>query len=124
MWSPIPVTAPAGYFAGGSTDPQYVDPYGQLDVNASYAITKNVAVFFEGINVLGENRSGHLRSDQAINFVQKEDARYSLGARFSPSWMEHQMFHAGNLQEIEEILGRTVIVKSDYQLHQEKFDLA
>jgi Xaa-Pro dipeptidase len=25
---------------------------------------------------------------------------YSLGARFSPSWMEHQMFHAGNQQEI------------------------
>ena len=28
------------------------------------------------------------------------------------------------LQEIEEILGRTLIVKSDAQLHQEKFDLA
>jgi ribonuclease G len=28
------------------------------------------------------------------------------------------------LQEIEEVLGRTVIVKSDPQLHQEKFDLA
>jgi ribonuclease G len=28
------------------------------------------------------------------------------------------------LQELEEILGRTVIVKSDSQLHQEKFDLA
>ncbi len=26
---------------------------------------------------------------------------YSLGARFSPSWMEHQMFHAGNPQAIE-----------------------
>lgn len=25
---------------------------------------------------------------------------YSLGARFSPSWMEHQMFHAGNEQDI------------------------
>lgn len=25
---------------------------------------------------------------------------YSLGARFSPSWMEHQMFHVGNPQEI------------------------
>ncbi len=25
---------------------------------------------------------------------------YSLGARFSPSWMEHQMFHAGNPQDI------------------------
>ena len=28
------------------------------------------------------------------------------------------------LQELEEILGRTVFVKSDNQLHQEKFDLA
>jgi ribonuclease G len=27
------------------------------------------------------------------------------------------------LQEMEEVLGRTVIVKSDQQLHQEKFDL-
>lgn len=26
---------------------------------------------------------------------------YSLGARFSPSWMEHQMFHVGNPQEIQ-----------------------
>ncbi|HVK91039.1 MAG TPA: Xaa-Pro peptidase family protein [Mycoplana sp.] len=26
---------------------------------------------------------------------------YSLGARFSPSWMEHQMFHLGNPQEIQ-----------------------
>ena len=26
---------------------------------------------------------------------------YSLGARFAPSWMEQQMFHAGNPQEIE-----------------------
>ena len=26
---------------------------------------------------------------------------YSLGARFSPSWMEHQMFHAGNVEEIK-----------------------
>lgn len=26
---------------------------------------------------------------------------YSLGARFSPSWMEQEMFHAGNVQAIE-----------------------
>ncbi|MDX3926873.1 MAG: Xaa-Pro peptidase family protein [Shinella sp.] len=26
---------------------------------------------------------------------------YSVGARFSPSWMEHQMFHVGNPQEIQ-----------------------
>ena len=28
------------------------------------------------------------------------------------------------LQEIEQILGRNVMVKSDIQMHQEKFDLA
>jgi ribonuclease G len=32
--------------------------------------------------------------------------------------------HNTYLQELEEILGRTVIVKSDPLLHQEKFDLA
>jgi ribonuclease G len=32
--------------------------------------------------------------------------------------------HNSFLQELEEILGRTVIVKSDPLLHQEKFDLA
>ena len=32
--------------------------------------------------------------------------------------------HNNYLQELEEILGRTVIVKGDSQLHQEKFDLA
>ncbi|MDL2405106.1 Xaa-Pro peptidase family protein [Rhizobium calliandrae] len=41
---------------------------------------------------------------------------YSLGARFSPSWMEHQMFHAGNLQEIEENMSlfvHMIIMDSD-----------
>lgn len=33
---------------------------------------------------------------------------YSLGARFSPSWMEHQMFHVGNPQEI--LPGMTLFV--------------
>ncbi len=33
---------------------------------------------------------------------------YSLGARFSPSWMESQMFHAGNPQEI--LPGMTLFV--------------
>lgn len=73
----------AGYYTGGSTDPGYVNSYGQLDISGSYAITKSIAVFFEGINVNGENRSGHLRSNQAVNFVQKQGARYSVGARFT-----------------------------------------
>ncbi|MDE1991920.1 MAG: aminopeptidase P family protein [Rhizobiaceae bacterium] len=41
---------------------------------------------------------------------------YSLGARFSPSWMEHQMFHVGNPQEIEEgmsLFVHMIIMDSD-----------
>jgi Xaa-Pro dipeptidase len=33
---------------------------------------------------------------------------YSVGARFSPSWMEHQMFHAGNAEPI--LPGMTLFV--------------
>jgi hypothetical protein len=40
-------------------------------------------VFVEGINVLGEDRSGHRRSDHNITFVAKQDARYSAGVRFA-----------------------------------------
>ncbi|MEZ2219845.1 M24 family metallopeptidase [Rhizobium sp. RCC_161_2] len=41
---------------------------------------------------------------------------YSLGARFSPSWMEHEMFVAGNPQEIEEgmsLFVHMIIMDSD-----------
>ncbi|MBB4616118.1 TonB-dependent receptor [Sphingomonas abaci] len=72
-----------GYLAGAGTNPVYVNTYGQLDGTASYAITPNVTIFAEGINILGENRGGHLRSNRNINFVTKQDARYSAGVRFT-----------------------------------------
>ncbi|RSU45789.1 TonB-dependent receptor [Sphingomonas sp. S-NIH.Pt15_0812] len=72
-----------GYLAGAGTNPVYVNTYGQLDGTASYAITPHVTIFAEGINILGENRGGHLRSDRNINFVTKQDARYSAGVRFT-----------------------------------------
>ena len=72
-----------GFLSASGVNPTYTDPYGQVDLSASYAVTKNVAVFFEGININGENRSQHLRSDRNINFVQKLDARYSAGLRFA-----------------------------------------
>ncbi|MBT9372497.1 Xaa-Pro peptidase family protein [Rhizobium sp. CSW-27] len=56
-------------------------------------------------------RPGHTFGDVFDTHARIIDARgltrhrlnacgYSLGARFSPSWMEHQMFHLGNPQEI------------------------
>ena len=41
---------------------------------------------------------------------------YSVGARFAPSWMEHQMFHSGNPQEIEpnmSVFVHTILLDSD-----------
>ncbi|HBF30766.1 Xaa-Pro peptidase family protein [Rhizobium sp.] len=56
-------------------------------------------------------RPGHTFGDVFEAHARVLDARgltrhrlnacgYSLGARFSPSWMEHQMFHVGNPQPI------------------------
>jgi TonB-dependent receptor len=72
-----------GYLSAAGVNPFYIDTYGQLDVSASYAITKNISVFVEGINVNSEDRSGHARSDHNVAFVTKQDPRYSAGARIA-----------------------------------------
>ncbi|KQO08922.1 TonB-dependent receptor [Sphingomonas sp. Leaf242] len=72
-----------GYLAGAGVNPTYINTYGQFDVSASYAITKNIGIFVEGINVNSEDRGGHLRSDNNITFVTKQDPRYSAGARIT-----------------------------------------
>ena len=72
-----------GFLSGTGVNPTYTNAYGQVDLSASYAITKNINIFFEGINLNGENRSTHLRSDRNIAQVQKQDARYSAGARLT-----------------------------------------
>ena len=41
---------------------------------------------------------------------------YSLGARFAPTWVEHQMFHTGNTQQIEPgmtLFVHTMVMDSD-----------
>ena len=64
-------------------NPVYFNTYGQLDGSSSYTFMKNVTLFVEGINILGEDRGGHLRSDRNITFATKQDARYSAGVRFA-----------------------------------------
>jgi len=70
------------------------------------------AACFETITAIEEVlRPGHTFGDVFDTHARIMDERglsrhrlnacgYSLGARFSPSWMEHQMFHLGNPQEI------------------------
>ncbi|RYY25473.1 MAG: TonB-dependent receptor [Sphingomonadales bacterium] len=63
-------------------NPFYVEEYWQIDASASYEFTPGLTVFVEGINLTGEGRRGHLRSDRNANFASPGFARYAAGVRF------------------------------------------
>lgn len=65
------------------------------------AIREVEAVLRPG-NTFGDVFDTHARimDERGLTRHRLNACGYSLGARFSPSWMEHQMFHAGNPQEI------------------------
>jgi len=73
----------AGFYTGGSSDPGYINSYGQYDVSASYEIRKGITIFGEGINITNADRRGHQRNQQVVTFSQPGYARYAAGARFT-----------------------------------------
>lgn len=62
-------------------EPEFVDTYGQWDVSASYDINENFTVFFEGINVTGEETIKHGRFANQLTLIQDSGARYAVGVR-------------------------------------------
>ncbi|UUY00372.1 TonB-dependent receptor [Sphingomonas sp. J315] len=71
------------FLAGTGANPFYVQDYGQIDASASYEVTKGLTVFGEVINLTGESRRGHRRSDRNVFFASPGFARYAAGVRFS-----------------------------------------
>ncbi|MFL9839496.1 TonB-dependent receptor [Sphingomonas sp. ST-64] len=71
------------FLAGTGANPFYVEAYGQVDASASYEFTKGLTVFGEVINLTGEDRRGHRRSDRNVYFASPGFARYAAGVRFS-----------------------------------------
>lgn len=71
------------FYNGGAFDPLYVEAYGQVDASASYEFTNGLAVFVETINLTGEGRRGHRRSENFVTFAQPGYARYSGGVRLT-----------------------------------------
>ncbi|PSJ40940.1 TonB-dependent receptor [Allosphingosinicella deserti] len=71
------------FYAGGAFDPTYVEAYGQVDASASYEFIPGLTAFVEAINLTGERRRGHRRSDNFVTFSQPGYARYSAGLRFT-----------------------------------------
>ena len=68
---------------GQGLRPETVDDYSQLDFNASYALTPNLTIYFEGVNIMGEPR--FVYSDYKNRFIEYEQtgARYFMGFRLA-----------------------------------------
>ena len=71
------------FLAGSGPNPFYVEAYGQFDASASLEFGGGLAGFVEVINLTGESRRGHRRSDNNVFFASPGDPRYSAGLRFT-----------------------------------------
>lgn len=68
---------------GSSRNPVYVDEYSQWDLNASYDVNDHFNVFFEGLNLTGENIRWYQRSKRMTRYVEELGPRYQLGMRYT-----------------------------------------
>jgi TonB-dependent receptor len=69
-------------FDGAGPNPNYVEAYGQLDVNIGYAISDKLSIQFEAINVTDETTRVHGRTKNQALFVTQGGPRYMIGARY------------------------------------------
>ncbi len=67
---------------GGSRNPVFVAPFGQLDLNVSYQVTRDIAISFEGINLNKESLRTYARDTHELWYAQELDTRYLFGVRY------------------------------------------
>jgi TonB-dependent receptor len=73
----------SGRFDGtGLANPNYTEPYGQIDINASYNFNDNLTLMAEVINLTDEIQRIHGRTQDEVLFVTQTGPRYMLGARY------------------------------------------
>jgi TonB-dependent receptor len=73
-----------GRFDGtGLPNPVYTEPYGQLDLVASFDATDNLTFQIEAINLTDEIQRLHGRNDNQALFVTQTGPRYMIGARYN-----------------------------------------
>ncbi len=71
------------FLGGTGPNPFYVEDYWQIDASASFELREGLSVFGEVINLTGESRRGHRRSDNEAFFASPGYARYAAGVRFT-----------------------------------------
>jgi TonB-dependent receptor len=72
----------ASTFDAAGPNPQYVEPYGQLDVSVGYNLTPKLSLQFEAINLTNETTRSHGRAKEMAEYVTQTGARYMVGARY------------------------------------------
>ncbi len=63
-------------------NPQYVEPYGQLDLSIGYNVTKNLSLSLEAINLNDETQRIHGRTKTMVLSATQGGPRYMVGARY------------------------------------------
>jgi TonB-dependent receptor len=69
-------------FDGSGPNPQYVEAYGQIDLSLGYAYSEKLSFQFEGINLGSAISRTHSRTQQQLEGVTQQGARYMIGARY------------------------------------------
>ena len=69
-------------FDGAGPAPNYVEPYGQYDLNVSYQWGDNLTLQAEAINITDEIQRIHGRTQTEALFVTQTGPRYMIGARY------------------------------------------
>ncbi|WOH37069.1 TonB-dependent receptor [Thalassotalea fonticola] len=69
----------------GSSDapPQFAKEFGQIDMSVNYNLTKNLTVFFEGLNINNETEQLFGRYEEQFLSARQYGPRYTIGARYS-----------------------------------------
>jgi len=69
--------------SSGTPGPVNVQSVGQWDISASYDVSDNLTVFFEGINVTEETTRSFGRSTVQVIQAAQTGARFNIGARYA-----------------------------------------
>jgi TonB-dependent receptor len=66
---------------GFGGEPTFVQPFQQIDARASFAISKQLAIFAEGVNLANERQQRNGRFSNQILLLEETGPRYTLGVR-------------------------------------------
>jgi len=67
---------------GQGPNPNYTDAYGQLDLNISYAVSDQLTLSLEAINLTDETMRTYARHTNMLRYATQTGPRYMFGVRY------------------------------------------